>query len=86
MKESLEDIGVVVKGNSDNTVTITRDIRPTHNSARVIRMPEVVVAYFSDEELAHLRSIHISPSISPKEDLKGKWEKYVSYVVHKTKK
>ena len=83
MKESHEVIGVVVRDNSDNTVTITRDVRPTHNASRVVRTPEVVVAYFNDEELAHLRSIHVTPSTSPKGDFRSKWEKYVCHVIKK---
>lgn len=86
MKETIEDVGVVVTGNSDNTVTITRGIRPSHNSERIIRTPEVVVAYFSDEELRHLRSIHIDPTTSSKSDIREKWDRYVSHVIHKRKK
>lgn len=86
MKEPLQDINVVVKGNSDNTITITRDIRPTHNSARVVHKPEIVVSYFTDEDLERFHGIHIEPLSASKHEIKDFWEKCVSHVIHKNKK
>lgn len=86
MKEPLEDINVIVRDNCDNTITITRDIRPTHNSSRVIRTPEIVVGYFTEEYLERLQDIHFTTVSEPKHETKGIWEKYVSHVIHKNKK
>ena len=86
MKKPLQDINVVIKGNNDNTITITRDIRPTHNSARVVHKPEIVVSYFTDEDLERFHGIRFEPASESKNEIKELWEKCVSYVIHKNKK
>lgn len=60
MKEKLDITDVVVKGSGHNTVTIARTEKPTHNRARVIKTPEIVVNCFSDEEITYLRGIDLS--------------------------
>ena len=86
MKDPLQNINVVVKGNSDNTITITRDIRPTHNTARVAHKPEIVVSYFTDEDLERFHDIYVEYVSGSKHEIKDFWEKCISHVIHKNKK
>lgn len=86
MRESLDKISVVVKGNDDNTITISREIRPTHNVARVVHSPEIVVGYFSREDLRRLQDVKIEVVKEPKHGTREIWERYVSHVINKNKK
>ena len=86
MRESLDKINVVVKGNDDNTITISKEIRPSHNVARVVHSPEIVVGYFSREELNRLQDINIQIVEESKHVTRGMWERYVSHVINKNKK
>ena len=79
MKGTIEMADIIVKGHSDNTVTIVRNDRPTHNASRIVRSPEINVRCFSDAEIEHLRKIDVSAIYCeiPNERCSF-WEKYVS--------
>lgn len=80
MKEIEGIADIVVKGGNNNTVTIVRSEKPTHNQSRVIKSKEIVVNYFSDAEIAHLRGIGISSVI--REIPTGRWTSVFERVIH----
>lgn len=85
MKEPLKKICVIVKHKDNSTITITRYTRPTHNSARVFRTPEIVVGYFTDAEIERFRGIQKNTSLGSNRDIKNVWDRYVSHLKHKKK-
>ena len=84
MNDRLDKLNVLVKENSDNTVTITKDVRPSHNSQRVARQSEIVVSFFTDADLQQLRDVQITPISRVKSGIfTSYWEKYISYIMKK---
>lgn len=84
MKGTIEVPDIIVKGHSDNTVTIVRNERPTHNASRIVRSPEIYVSCFSDAEIEHLREIDVSAIYSENSNERCSfWEKYVSPKIDK---
>ena len=87
MKETIDVEDVVVKDSNNNTVTIARSEKPTHNPARVIKSPEIVVNCFSIAELSRLRDIDISEiMIPPPTDRYSFWGKYIPSIIEKKTK
>lgn len=87
MKENLDNINVIVGNDDERSVTIVKDKRPSHNSSRIINTPEIVVRYFSDEDMERLREIHISlPTKGPSAKFHTILGKCVHYVIGKGKK
>lgn len=87
MKEVLNKINVIVESSDENYMTIVKEAKPSHNSSRVIRNPEIVVRYFSDEDMDRLREIQLSSRPSGQS---SRWselvEKYTSFMRDKEKK
>ena len=84
MKENLDNINVIVGKNDERSVTIVKGGKPSHNPSRIIHTPEIVVRYFSDEDMERLREIHISlPAKAQSAKLHTILGKYVHYVVGK---
>ena len=87
MKETIDVEDVVVKDSNNNTVTIARSEKPTHNPARVIKSPKIVVNCFSIAELSRLREIDVSEiMIPPPTDRYSFWDKYIPSVIEKKMK
>ena len=86
MNDKLDRLNVLVKENSDNSVTITKDVRPSHNSRRIVRQSEIVVSYFTDADLQQLRDVRITPIAREKPgSVTSYWDKYISYLMKKNK-
>lgn len=84
MEGTIKESDLIVKENSDNTVTIVRNERPTHNASRIVRSPEINVRCFSDAEIEQLRRIDVSAIYCEIPNKRSSfWEKYVSPEIEK---
>lgn len=84
MERTIKESDYIVKENSDNTVTIVRNERPTHNASRVARSPKINVRCFSDAEIEQLRRIDVSAICCEIPNERSSfWEKYVSPEIDK---
>lgn len=87
MKENLNKINVIVGNGDERSVTIVKKRNPSHNASRVIHTPEIVVRYFSDEDMERLRKIHISlPTKEQSRRFHTILGKYAPYIIGKGKK
>lgn len=87
MIEALEKANVLVKGNEDNTVTITRSFSPGHNTRRPSKKKVIVVSYFSEADLERLREVQITPISRGKTGkIETCWDRYVAYLMKREKK
>ena len=87
MKETIDVADVIVRDSDNNTVIIARNGKPTHNSARVVKSPEIVVNCFSNAEISRLRDIDVSKIvIKPSTDICSFFGKYIPFVIDKKMK
>lgn len=87
MENTFNNVNVIVGGDDERSVTIVRARKPTHNTSRVIHSPEIVVRYFSEEEVARFRGIQLtSPNIENNGIIASIWEKCTSLVASKDKR
>lgn len=87
MKETVDVADVVVTNSDNNTVIIARSGKPTHNPARVVKNPEIVVNCFSNAEISRLRDIDVSEIvIKPSTDRYSFFGKYIPFVIEKKMK